>query len=154
MLLVLLSYGGPCIKGWPLLSFYSDWLRAGRSGDRIPVERDVPPIQTGPGAHPTSCTMGTDSFLGVKYSRGVLLTTHPLLVLWSWKSRAIPLPTLWATTEPVTGTLYLYVCLASMLFGLCGLYGWLYSVSMFWFRSSNIQHKFTELRILWRDNLN
>ena len=45
---------------------------------------------------------------GVKYGRGVLLTTHPLLVQWSWKSRAIPLPTLWATTGPVTGTLYLY----------------------------------------------
>ena len=27
----------------------------------------------------------------------VLLTTHPLLVPPSWKSRAIPLPTLWAT---------------------------------------------------------
>jgi len=27
--------------------------------------------------------------------RGVLLTTHPLLVPRSWKSRAIPLPTLW-----------------------------------------------------------
>jgi len=26
----------------------------------------------------------------------------------SWKSRAIPLPTLWATTGHVTGTLYLY----------------------------------------------
>ena len=43
---------------------------------------------------------------GVKYGRGVLLTTHPLLVPRSWKSRAIPLPTLWATTRPVTGTLY------------------------------------------------
>jgi len=31
------------------------------------------------------------------YNQGVLLTTHPLLVPWSWKSRAIPLPTLWAT---------------------------------------------------------
>jgi len=39
----------------------------------------------------------------------VLLTTHPLLVPWSWKSRAIPLPTLWATTGPVTVTLYLYM---------------------------------------------
>ena len=29
--------------------------------------------------------------------RGVLLTTHPLLVPRSWKSRAIPLPTFWAT---------------------------------------------------------
>jgi len=27
----------------------------------------------------------------------VLLTTHPLLVRRSWKSGAIPLPTLWAT---------------------------------------------------------
>ena len=34
---------------------------------------------------------------GVKCSRSVLLTTHPLLVPQSWKSRAIPLPTLWAT---------------------------------------------------------
>ena len=41
-------------------------------------------------------------------SRGVLLTTHPLPVPWSWKSRAIPLPTLWATTGPVTGALYLF----------------------------------------------
>jgi hypothetical protein len=52
--------------------------------------------------------MGTGSFPGVKYGRGVLLTTHPLLVPWSWKSRAISLLTLWATTGPVTGTLYLY----------------------------------------------
>jgi hypothetical protein len=37
----------------------------------------------------------------------MLLTTHPLLVPQSLKSRAIPLPTLWATTRPVTGTLYL-----------------------------------------------
>ena len=71
--------------------------------------RYFPSVQTGPGAQPASCTMGTGSFPGVKYSRGVLLTTHPLLVPWSWKSRAIPLPTLWVTTGPVTGTLYLYI---------------------------------------------
>ena len=59
--------------------------------------RDFPPVQTGPGAHPASCTMGTGSFLGVKCGRDVLLTTHPLLVPRSWKSRAIPLPILWAT---------------------------------------------------------
>jgi len=34
---------------------------------------------------------------GVKCSRGVLLTTHPLLVPQSWKCRAIPVPTLWVT---------------------------------------------------------
>ena len=37
-----------------------------------------PPIQWVPGLSP-----------GVKHSRGVLLTTHPLLVPWSWKTRAI-----------------------------------------------------------------
>ena len=68
-----------------------------------------PPVQTGPGAHPAFCTMGTVSFPGVKYGRGVLLTTHPLLVPRSWKSRAITLPDLWVTTGPVTGTLYVYL---------------------------------------------
>ena len=62
------------------------------SGDEI-----FPLVQTGPEAHPASCKMGTGSFPGVKCGRGVLLTTHPLLVPRSWKSRAIPLPTLWAT---------------------------------------------------------
>ena len=33
-------------------------------------------------------------FRGVKCGRGVLLTTHPVLVPRSWKSRAKPLPTL------------------------------------------------------------
>ena len=63
--------------------------------------------QDRPWGPPTLCTMGTESFQGVKYGRGVLLTTHPLLVSWSWKSRAIPLPTLWDTTGPVTGTLFM-----------------------------------------------
>jgi len=38
----------------------------------------------------------------------MLLTTHPLLVPRAWKSRVIPLPTLWGHTGPVTGSLYLY----------------------------------------------
>ena len=41
------------------------------------------PVQTGPGAHPASCTMGTGSFVGVKSGRGVTLTPLPLLVPWS-----------------------------------------------------------------------
>ena len=49
------------------LSRYSDWLRAGRSGDRIPVGSTFSaPVQTGPGAHLASCRMGTGSFPGVK----------------------------------------------------------------------------------------
>jgi hypothetical protein len=73
-------------------------LRAGRSGDRIPVEgaRFYAPVQTGPGDHPASCTMGTGSFPGVKSSRGVTLTPHPLLVQWSRKGGAITLLPLWA----------------------------------------------------------
>jgi hypothetical protein len=59
--------------------------------------REYLPVHTGPWAHPASCTLGTGSFLGAKCGRGVLMATHPLLVPRSWKSRAIPLPTLWAT---------------------------------------------------------
>ena len=52
-------------------SRYNDWLRAGRSGDRIPVgTRFSAPVQTGPGAHPVSCTMGTGSLPGGKERPG------------------------------------------------------------------------------------
>jgi hypothetical protein len=95
---------------------YSDWLRAGRSRNRIPVRaRFYAPVQTSPGAHPASCTMGTRSSPGVKSSRGVTPTPHPLLVPWSWKGRAIPLLPLMgrtACTEPqclYKGDLYLYI---------------------------------------------
>ena len=72
-------------KLWQDLQFKcepgSDWLRAGRSGDRIPVEvRFSAPVQNGPGAHPAYSKLGTGSFLGVKSGRGVTLTPHPLLV--------------------------------------------------------------------------
>jgi hypothetical protein len=54
------------------------------------------PVQTGPGAHLASGTMGTGSLPGVKSSWGLTLTPRPLLVPWSWKSRVIPLLHLWA----------------------------------------------------------
>jgi hypothetical protein len=63
------------------LSQYSDWLQAGQSGDRIPVRaRFSALVQTGPGTHPASCTMGTGSFPGLESGRGMTLTPHPLLV--------------------------------------------------------------------------
>ena len=65
-----------------------------------------PPVQWVPGLSP-----------GVKSGRGVTLTPHPLLMPWSWKSRAIPLLPLWVVrpvTEPqclYKGALYLYLFL-------------------------------------------
>jgi hypothetical protein len=41
------------------------------------------PVQTGPGAHPSSCTMDTGSFPAAKSGPGVTLTPHPFLVPWS-----------------------------------------------------------------------
>ena len=54
-------------------------------------------------------------FPEVNYGRGVLLTTHPLLVPRSRKGRATPVPTLWATSGPVTGTLCLFKIWCSCL---------------------------------------
>ena len=79
-----------------LRSRYSDSLQFGRSGDRIPVEaRFSATVQTGPGTHPASYTMGTGFFSGVKRpGRGVDHPPH--LAPRLKKSRAItPLP-LWA----------------------------------------------------------
>jgi hypothetical protein len=45
----------------------SMYLRAGRSGDWIPVgARFYALVQTGPRDHPASCTVGTGSFSGEK----------------------------------------------------------------------------------------
>jgi hypothetical protein len=50
-----------------ILQYKGNLLRDGRSGIRIPVEaRFSAPVQTGPEAHPASCTMGTGSFPGKK----------------------------------------------------------------------------------------
>jgi hypothetical protein len=86
---------------------YCHWYDYGLDGPGIESRwgEFFPSVQTDPGAHPAACTMGTGSLPGLKYGRAVLLTTHPFLLPWSWKSRAIPQPTLWATTGPVTGTL-------------------------------------------------
>jgi hypothetical protein len=60
---------------------YSDWLRAWRSGDRIPVgARFSAPVQTDPESHTASCKMGNGSFPGASCGRDVTLTPHPLLV--------------------------------------------------------------------------
>jgi hypothetical protein len=73
------------------------------------------PVQTGPGAHPASCTMGTGSVSGVKNGRGVTLTSHPLLVPLVMKEQSYtstPPMGRTACTEPqclYKGDLYLYL---------------------------------------------
>jgi hypothetical protein len=74
-------------------SQYSVWLDDRAIEVRSPAEaRDFSSnlcVQTGSGAHPASCTMGTGVLSsGVKRCRGVALTTHPHLVPRSWMSRS------------------------------------------------------------------
>jgi len=62
-------------------------LQAGQSGDQIPVGVIFPaPVQTCPGAHPASYTMGTGSLLGIK--RPESNTGHPPLSSAQVKERA------------------------------------------------------------------
>jgi hypothetical protein len=95
---------------------------AERSGDRVPLwERFSATVQTGPGAHSASCTMGTGSFRGEYSGRGVTLTPDPLLVAWSRKGRAIPLLPLWSV-RPVqslsacTRVNFIFTFMPSMFF--------------------------------------
>jgi len=50
------------VNSWAsIVQLDSNLLWAGQSGDQIPVEaRFSTPVQTGPGGHPASYTMGTD----------------------------------------------------------------------------------------------
>ena len=88
-----ISQGGPgSVVGIATMGWTVWWSNpSGEGGARFSA-----PVQTSPGAHPASCTMGNGSFPEVKSSQGVTLTPHPLLVPWSWKGRATPLLPLWA----------------------------------------------------------
>jgi len=72
------------------------------------------PVQTGPGARPASCTMGTGSFPGLKSGRGVTLTPHLLLVPLVMKEQSYtstPPMGRTACTEPqclYKGAIYLF----------------------------------------------
>ena len=91
-------------------SRYSDSLLAGRSRDRILVgARFSALVQTGPGAHPASCTMGTGSFPGIK--RPGRDADHPPSSKCRGHERvglAITLLTLWAFVACYGEKLYFY----------------------------------------------
>jgi len=61
----------------PSQSLPTGWEVRGSNPDGA---RFSAPVQTGPEAHPASCKMGTGSYPGVSFCRGVTLTPHPLLV--------------------------------------------------------------------------
>ena len=65
------------IRGPAYLSRYSDWLRDGRSGGRIPGGESFRTCTDRPGAHPASCKLGTGYFPVVKSGRAVTLTPSP-----------------------------------------------------------------------------
>ena len=73
-------------------------LRAGRSGIESRWGRDFPPFLTGPWGPPSLLYNGYQVFPGGKVRPGHAADHSPhLLVPRSWNSRAIHLPTLWAT---------------------------------------------------------
>jgi hypothetical protein len=139
----MLNWGAVDIILWMdvlcLVTLVRDWLRAGRSGDQIPAEaRFFAHVQTGRGAHPASCTMGTGSFPGAKRpGRGA--DHPPLLAPRSRMSRAIPLLRLWAcyraiftfTVTYCQGPLLFFVFVLLLLEGQVGEFR--DPVNQFWF---------------------
>ena len=70
------------------------------------------PVQTDPGAHPASCTMGTGSFLGVKWPGRGVEPPQPHLQCRGLKlGGAIPLPSIRAVVVYKGGTFtFIYYC--------------------------------------------
>jgi hypothetical protein len=90
------------------------------AGARSPTEaEDVSSnlcVQNGTGAHPASCTMGTGgSLLSGKTGRGVMLTTHSLLVPRLRKSRSYTSSHPEAPLSSKTGQLYLFTSCCNIL---------------------------------------
>ena len=88
--------------------FFPNYHVVLRSGDRIPaVARFSPPVQTGRGAHPASCTVGTGSFPGPKRpGRGI---DHPPSSAEVKESVELYLYSPSGPSWPVLGLTYLYL---------------------------------------------
>jgi len=105
VVVIVTGYGldGPGIE--------SRWARVFPHLSRPALGPTQPPVQWVPGLSPV-----------VKSGRGVTQTSHPLLVLWSRQSRAIPLLSLWAV-RPVQSLsactfMYLFIYLFTVV-GAC-----------------------------------
>ena len=84
-------------RGPGYLGRNKDSLRAGRSGDRIPVgARYSAPVQTDPETHPASYAMGTGSFPGVERSGRGVNQPHTSSAEVKERVKTIPLLPLWA----------------------------------------------------------
>ena len=95
------AYAGHCIMymthGAGYLSQYSDWTMGWKVRDRIPVRTRFSAGPDRPWGLPSLLYDGYRVFPGGKVRPRRAADHSPLLLPWSWKSRAIPLPTLWAT---------------------------------------------------------
>ena len=108
--IVLLHSGGP----GSVVGIATGYGRDGPGIESRQGTRFSAPVQTVPGAHTASCTMGAGSFPGVKSGRGVTLTPYPLLVLLVMREQSYtstPPMGRMACTEPqclYKGALYLF----------------------------------------------
>jgi len=63
------------VKAWAHVEVTTGWtVRGSNPGGGATL---YAPVQTGPGAHPASCTMGTGSYPGVKSGRGMTDPSPP-----------------------------------------------------------------------------
>ena len=84
----------------------------GRSGDRMLVgARFSAPVQTGPGAHPASCTMGTGSLQWIKRPGRGADHPNPSKCRSLKLCRAIPLPALRPLLAGADRTVYVVLFL-------------------------------------------
>jgi hypothetical protein len=89
-----------------LLCLITEWTAGVRSSAGAEDFSSSPCVQTGSGAHPASCTVGTGGlFLGANRGRVVTLTTHPHLVSRSGMRRSPQAPP-WKVAGQLYYTLY------------------------------------------------
>jgi hypothetical protein len=97
--------------------------------------RSSAPVQTGPGAHPSFCTLGTGSFPGVKNGRGRDADPSPRSSVFGHERVELYLYSpygpfgLYRASVPVKGDLYLYLTVELYLYSPYGPYG-LYRASV------------------------